>query len=128
MLDLSYNNLCGRIPLGTQLRSFDASSYEGNADLCGKPLDKKCPGDEEAPQEPKSHKETSPEDNKSIYLSVAWGFITGFWSLWGSLLLSDTWRHTYMLFLNNIIDTVYVFTAVSAAKFQRWLKGLMEKY
>ncbi|XP_057441601.1 receptor-like protein EIX2 [Lotus japonicus] len=128
MLDLSYNNLCGRIPLGTQLQSFDASSYEGNADLCGKPLDKKCPGDEEAPQEPKSHKETSPEDNKSIYLSVALGFITGFWSLWGSLLLSDTWRHTYMLFLNNIIDTVYVFTAVSAAKFQRWLKGLMEKY
>ncbi|PNX57822.1 receptor protein kinase-like protein, partial [Trifolium pratense] len=47
MLNLSYNNLSGRIPIGTQLQSFEASSYEGNVDLCGKPLDKKCPGDEE---------------------------------------------------------------------------------
>ncbi|KAK2430153.1 receptor protein EIX2 [Trifolium repens] len=58
MLNLSDNNLSGRIPIGTQLQSFDASSYEGNVDLCGKPLDKKCPGDEEvAHQKPETHEE-----------------------------------------------------------------------
>ena len=89
VLNLSHNNLSGRIPIGTQLQSFDASSYEGNADLCGKPLDKICPGDEEvAHQKPETPEEDSQEDKKPIYLSVALGFITGFWGLWGSLIVS----------------------------------------
>jgi Leucine-rich repeat (LRR) protein len=124
MLNLSKNNLSGRIPIGTQLQSFDASSYEGNTDLCGKPLDIKCPGDEEvAHQKPETPEEGSSTDKKSIYLSVALGFITGFWGLWGSLLLIRTWRHKYVLFLNNIIDTTYVFMVLNATKFQRWLRG-----
>jgi len=109
VLNLSDNNLSGRIPIGTQLQSFNASSYEGNADLCGKPLDKICPEDEEvAPHKPETHEEDSREDKKAIYLSVALGFIAGFWGLWGSLFFSRNWRHAYVMFLNNIIDTVYV--------------------
>ncbi|MED6129784.1 hypothetical protein PIB30_111463, partial [Stylosanthes scabra] len=42
MLDVSHNRLSGTIPTGTQLQSFDASSYEDNLDLCGKPLEKLC--------------------------------------------------------------------------------------
>ncbi|MCH87449.1 receptor-like kinase, partial [Trifolium medium] len=88
MLNLSDNNLSGRIPIGTQLQSFEASSYEGNVDLCGKPLDKKCPGDEEVVhQKPETHEESSEDDKKPLYLSVTLGFITGFWGLWGSLFL-----------------------------------------
>jgi Leucine-rich repeat (LRR) protein len=125
MLNLSKNNLSGRIPIGTQLQSFDASSYEGNTDLCGKPLDKNCPGDEEvAHQKPETDEESSEEDKKPIYLSVTLGFITGFWGLWGSLFLSRNWRHTYMLFLNNIIDTMYVFIVLNATKFRAWLRAL----
>jgi hypothetical protein len=126
MLNLSDNNLSGRIPIGTQLQSFDASSYEGNTDHCGKPLDTKCPGDEEAAhQKPETHEESSQEDRKAMYLSVALGFMTGFWGLLGSLLLIRNWRHTYVLFLNNIIDTIYVFMVLNATKFQRWLRGLL---
>ncbi|CAJ2653689.1 unnamed protein product [Trifolium pratense] len=129
MLNLSENNLSGRIPIGTQLQSFDASSYEGNNDLCGKPLDKICPGDEEgAHQKPETHKESSHEDKKPLYLSVALGFITGFWGLWGSLFLIRHWRHKYVLFLDNIIDTMYVFIVLNATKFQVWLRGLQEKF
>ncbi|MCH81233.1 receptor-like kinase [Trifolium medium] len=122
MLNVSDNNLSGRIPIGTQLQGFDASSYEGNVDLCGKPLDKKCPGDEEvAPQKQKAHEESSQQDKIPIYLSVALGFITGFWGLWGSLLLSRNWRETYVLFLNK----VYLFMVLIATKFQSWLRGLL---
>ncbi|XP_045828163.1 receptor-like protein EIX2 isoform X2 [Trifolium pratense] len=129
MLNLSENNLSGRIPIGTQLQSFDASSYEGNNDLCGKPLDKICPGDEEgAHQKPETHKESSHEDKKPLYLSVALGFITGFWGLWGSLFLIRHWRHKYVLFLDNIIDTMYVFIVLNATKFQVWLRHLQEKF
>ncbi|KAJ1382598.1 Leucine-rich repeat [Sesbania bispinosa] len=41
-LNLSCNSFYGKIPLGTQLQSFDASSYLGNLDLCGAPLTKNC--------------------------------------------------------------------------------------
>ncbi|XP_004491128.1 receptor-like protein EIX2 isoform X1 [Cicer arietinum] len=129
MLNLSYNNLFGRIPIGTQLQGFDPSSYEGNVGLCGKPLVIKCPGDEKVtPQKPETPKESSLEDKKSIYLSVTLGFITGFWGLWGSLLFIQTWRHAYVLFLNNITDTMYVFMVLNATKFQRWLRALLEKF
>ncbi|KAK2457971.1 receptor protein EIX2 [Trifolium repens] len=54
MLNLSSNQLYGKIPIGTQLQGFNASSFEGNSNLCGEPLDRKCPGEELAEhQKPK---------------------------------------------------------------------------
>jgi len=37
-LDISWNRLCGRIPKGTQLDTFNETSFEGNTCLCGYPL------------------------------------------------------------------------------------------
>ena len=42
-LDLSNNNLLGIIPTGPQQKTFNAIAYEGNPNLCGFPLPKKCP-------------------------------------------------------------------------------------
>ena len=39
-LDISWNSLCGRIPKGTQLETFNETSFEGNKCLCGYPLQK----------------------------------------------------------------------------------------
>ena len=36
--NVSYNNLCGKIPRGGYLSRFDASSYLHNKCLCGTPL------------------------------------------------------------------------------------------
>ncbi|XP_028764535.1 receptor-like protein 7 [Neltuma alba] len=41
-LNLSFNQLVGRIPTGTQLQSFEASSFGGNRGLCGPPLSPNC--------------------------------------------------------------------------------------
>ncbi|GMN44023.1 hypothetical protein TIFTF001_013214 [Ficus carica] len=41
-LNLSDNRLEGPIPHGRQLDTFTNSSFEGNLDLCGLPLSKKC--------------------------------------------------------------------------------------
>ncbi|GAB4859273.1 hypothetical protein Ancab_040402 [Ancistrocladus abbreviatus] len=38
LLNVSYNNLCGQIPTGGKLQSFDQSSYSNNRCLCGAPL------------------------------------------------------------------------------------------
>ncbi|KAL8143916.1 hypothetical protein V2J09_016948 [Rumex salicifolius] len=37
-LDVSYNRLCGKIPVGGKLQTFDASVYSHNKCLCGAPL------------------------------------------------------------------------------------------
>ncbi|CAJ2629909.1 unnamed protein product [Trifolium pratense] len=109
MLDLSNNQLCEQIPIGTQLQSFNASSFEGNSNLCGEPLDTKCPEEEPAkPQVPT----TNAEDENSIflealYMSMGIGFFTGFVGLIGSILLLPSWRETYSRFLNNLILKVF---------------------
>lgn len=38
LLNVSYNSLCGQIPQGGKLQSFDQSSYSNNRCLCGSPL------------------------------------------------------------------------------------------
>ncbi|GMY04979.1 putative RING-H2 finger protein ATL21A [Fagus crenata] len=55
----------------------------------------------------------------SFYLSMGLGFITGFWIFWGSLLLNRSWRHTYIRFLDNMNDKIYVMVAVGANKLRR---------
>lgn len=37
-LNVSYNNLCGQIPQGGKLQSFDSTAYDHNKCLCGAPL------------------------------------------------------------------------------------------
>nr|GEW98148.1 leucine-rich repeat-containing protein [Tanacetum cinerariifolium] len=41
VLRLSHNRLVGRIPDGTQFKTFDENSFEGSVGLCGYPLPKK---------------------------------------------------------------------------------------
>ncbi|XP_024630537.1 receptor-like protein EIX1 [Medicago truncatula] len=110
MLDLSNNQLYGKVPVGTQLQTFNASSFEGNSNLCGEPLDRKCPGEEPAkPQVPT----TDAGDENSIffealYMSMGIGFFTGFVGLVGSILLLPSWRETYSKFLNTLLLRIFM--------------------
>ena len=38
LFNVSYNRLCGQIPIGGKLQSFDTTSYFHNRCLCGAPL------------------------------------------------------------------------------------------
>ncbi|XP_050387315.1 receptor-like protein 6 [Argentina anserina] len=70
--NVSHNNLTGRIPSGTQLRGFNVTSYEGNTELCGDPLPKKC-GDSNTPvQVPPSGKE---ENGSGFEITFDWFFV-----------------------------------------------------
>ncbi|KHN08383.1 LRR receptor-like serine/threonine-protein kinase GSO1 [Glycine soja] len=110
-LDLSHNSLSGRIPSGRHFETFEASSFEGNIDLCGEQLNKTCPGDGD--QTTAEHQEPAVKGDDSVfyeglYISLGIGYFTGFWGLLGPLLLWRPWRIAYIRFLNRLTDYLYV--------------------
>ncbi|XP_074284126.1 receptor-like protein EIX1 [Silene latifolia] len=111
IMNVSNNNLSGEIPVSTQLQSFDASSYAGNAGLCGAPLPS-CSKDQ-APSNVPSGDITSVQNKHDdfgfflgLYISVVLGFIVGFWGVCGTLVIKTSWRYAYFRFLDNIKDKI----------------------
>ncbi|KAL7597474.1 hypothetical protein Lser_V15G29313 [Lactuca serriola] len=121
-LDVSDNSLSGRIPSSTQLQTFDPSRYEGNLGLCGPPLTKKCPGDEESGIQHsigESEGEGIDELQGWFYIGGAIGFITGFCIACGALLLNGRGRFAFFMFLDSFEDWVYVKVVVLIANLQK---------
>ncbi|KAH9718107.1 hypothetical protein KPL71_022088 [Citrus sinensis] len=103
-LNLSYNNLSGKIPLSTQLQSFDASCFLGNDNLCGSPLSKNCTENVSVPQV-----ENGDEDDEEVnwfVVSMALGFVVGFWCVICPLIVNRRWRYMYSHFLEDIGEKV----------------------
>ncbi|KAM6581815.1 hypothetical protein CsatA_005589 [Cannabis sativa] len=115
-LDLSNNRLSGRIPTGTQLQSFNPSSYSMNLGLCGNPLPSSCPGDDddESSHVPASNSDHD-HDNDGEWFDLSWfykgiggGFTIGFCGVCGNLLINKSWRASYFRLMQNIGDWLYV--------------------
>uniref|UniRef100_A0A6P6FRC8 receptor-like protein EIX1 n=1 Tax=Ziziphus jujuba TaxID=326968 RepID=A0A6P6FRC8_ZIZJJ len=115
-LNLSYNNLSGKIPTGTQLQSFNSSSFVGNK-LCGPPLTPNCSTNGEVIVVEKNRKKDDHEMSW-FYIGMAVGFIVGFWGFCGSLIFNRTWRHSYFRFLDCIKDQIYVASVLKL----RWFR------
>ncbi|CAI9284247.1 unnamed protein product [Lactuca saligna] len=121
VLDLSFNNLSGRIPKGTQLQSFEMSSYAGNPALCGLPLPNICHGDMPKSKNPNLvdvAKQESYDDkfHKGFLIGIVAGFAFTFWGVCGSLVLKESWRHAYYGFLNVIKDWVLLRVELGLAR------------
>lgn len=103
-LNVSHNNLSGRIPTGNQLPTLDPSSYAGNAELCGFPSKNKCPGDKVLDVPVPDTKENVESEMLWMYIGGIVGFVVGFWSIWGPLILNKSWRISYCKFIDSIQD------------------------
>ncbi|KNA06913.1 hypothetical protein SOVF_176710 [Spinacia oleracea] len=118
-LNLSDNNFTGRIPHGTQLQSFDPSSYMGNPSLCGAPL-QECPGDKQPPVKipntEQEHEHSIDRFYLGLYISLVLGFIIGFWGVCGTLVLKQSWRYAFFRFFDDMKDKVYVMVVVNVAR------------
>ncbi|KAG2289214.1 hypothetical protein Bca52824_048818 [Brassica carinata] len=80
-IDVSHNQLKGEIPKGTQITGQPRSSFDGNAGLCGFPLDKSCFGTNVPPaQQPKDEDEEK-EDKvlswKAVVIGYGFGVLLG---------------------------------------------------
>ncbi|KAM6547074.1 hypothetical protein CsatB_027810 [Cannabis sativa] len=108
-LDLSYNNLSGKIPTGPQLQTRDEAAYMGNLDLCGSPLHKKCPDEEEHDATQLSDEHIENEDefiSKGFFISVALGFLVGFWGICFTLIFNKSLRYASFKLLDDIEDWI----------------------
>ncbi|XP_030929427.1 receptor-like protein EIX2 [Quercus lobata] len=101
-LNLSNNNLIGRIPSSTQLQSLNASSFYGNK-LCGPPLTDNCTINYVKPNiENKRSKGFGGHMFDWFFVSMALGFVVGFWVVLGPLLWNKQWRILYFQFLDHL--------------------------
>ena len=110
LLNLSNNKLSGKIPLSTQIQSLEASSFTGN-DLCGPPLPN-CKENVESPEHENGGKDGNEHggDWFWFYVSIALGFVVGFWGFIGPLVINKRWRYTYCSFLDCLEDKIYFAT------------------
>ncbi|KAL2577857.1 hypothetical protein GLYMA_16G192800v4 [Glycine max] len=97
MLDVSYNHLKGKIPTGTQLQTFDASSFIGN-NLCGPPLPINCSSNGKTHSYEGSHG----HGVNWFFVSATIGFVVGLWIVIAPLLICRSWRHAYFHFLDHV--------------------------
>ncbi|XP_068309863.1 receptor-like protein 3 [Pyrus communis] len=118
-IDISYNNLEGPIPTSTQLQSFEASAFEGNPKLCGAPL----PNEFRMDAHGRNNRDDEDDGHRLpwFYISAVFGFIFGFWGVFGSLIVKKTWRYAYFQFTNNVQDRLHVMLAVRMNRMKRWL-------
>ncbi|KAI3936571.1 hypothetical protein MKW92_030059 [Papaver armeniacum] len=100
-LNLSFNNLEGKIPSGNQIQTFEPSSFEGNAELCGFPLPKNCSSSIiESPQN-----SLSSEDKFDwiLFVSTFLGFVMGAGMVIGPQLFWKKGREWANKLMNKIL-------------------------
>ncbi|CAH9139879.1 unnamed protein product [Cuscuta epithymum] len=118
-LNVSNNNLSGKIPDGTQLHSFDASTYTGNLGLCGDPLPHSCRRESTHPTIEEADKFFCHE----FYASMGVGYAVGFLGVIVNILFIRSCRFAYFKLLDDFANWAYVVAAIHKAKFVRILGG-----
>ncbi|XP_048637095.1 receptor like protein 23-like [Brassica napus] len=71
-IDVSYNQLKGEIPQGTQFNGQAESSFEGNAGLCGLPLQESCFHPSVPPMQHPNQEEEEEEEEEEEGVGLNW--------------------------------------------------------
>ncbi|XP_047938813.1 receptor-like protein EIX2 [Salvia hispanica] len=118
VLDLSNNGLSGKIPTSTQLQSFSTSTYADNDGLCGPPL-ALCPEDIMKPSITILKEDNCLSFMQEVGVSMALGFMFGFWGVVGTFILKKSWRIAFFNLFDAVGDWFYVRIAIFASKLRR---------
>ncbi|KAK4283090.1 hypothetical protein QN277_000085 [Acacia crassicarpa] len=126
-LNMSYNNLSGPIPTENQFLTLgDRRIYAGNPRLCGFPLPNKCIGGDLGDHALESEGFGDGDDDRDsekvwFYFVIAIGFVVGFWSAIGTLLLKKSWRYAVFRRVDDVADEIYVTMVLKGAKLKRMI-------
>nr|ACB99688.1 verticillium wilt resistance-like protein [Mentha longifolia] len=101
VLNLSYNELVGEIPNGRQMHTFLADSFQGNAGLCGRPLERNCSDD-------RSQGEIEIENEiEWVYVFVALGYVVGLGIIVWLLLFCRSFRYKYFDKIDKVVQETF---------------------
>jgi hypothetical protein len=121
VLNLSFNQLVGRIPFIKQFATFSEASYEGNRGLYGCPLKKECTS-----AEPRSPPPTFEDIHSKSgllidwnYLSAELGFVFGFGLIIGPLMFWKRWRIQYYKHVDDIFFKIFPQLYLLGGKYRR---------
>ncbi|KAM6570710.1 hypothetical protein CsatB_018695 [Cannabis sativa] len=129
-LNLSNNNFSGKIPYNGHMTTFEASSFAGNQGLCGKPLDVKCPSDNDTDfdKEPTLKNHNDDDDGSFLdnwfYVSVGLGFATGLLVPFFMLAMKKSWSESYFGFVETVVERIPFFEHKIRSAIHKWSKGL----
>ncbi|XP_022763925.1 LRR receptor-like serine/threonine-protein kinase ERECTA [Durio zibethinus] len=107
---VAFNNLSGRIPSNEHFSTiFSESSFEGNQELCGEPLQRKCSGndneDDGRKENPKENAEEGLVDKPLFFYSFVFvSYAVGFWSVIAPLCIGANWRRKYFATIDGWIE------------------------
>ncbi|KAL3731315.1 hypothetical protein ACJRO7_028226 [Eucalyptus globulus] len=128
-LNLSFNNLSGHIPSGIHLHTVDDESvYCGNDGLCGAPLLKVCPGDEQHPDIGKQDGDFWNGDEPNggnldthnwFFAGLGPGFTIGFLGICSALHFKQSWRISYFQKMDRIIEKLMISRMMTTPLFKR---------
>ena len=123
-LNLSHNNLSGKIPTGNQLQTLiDPSIYQGNLALCGFPLTNECHDNNGTNPTGKGEDKDDEDGDDSelpwFFVSIGLGFIIGHWGVCGTLVIKKSWRSAYFRFVDKMKDRLLLAVALNVARLTR---------
>jgi hypothetical protein len=120
---MSYNNLSGKIPTGSQLQTLfdqDPYIYAGNNYLCSPLVPKSC-------SEPKGNPADGEEDadihDALLYVFSGLGFGLGFAAVWWTLIFSKVVGKGYFNFVDSMCEKFSDQMILVKAKLSRKLVG-----
>ncbi|XP_011044904.1 PREDICTED: LRR receptor-like serine/threonine-protein kinase GSO2 [Populus euphratica] len=124
VFSVAHNNLSGRTPERKyQFGTFDdENSYEGNPFLCGPPLRNNC-SEEAEPSQPVPNDEQGDDgfiDMEFFYISFSVCYIVVVMTIAAVLYINPHWRHRWLFFIEDCIDTCYYFVVDSFRKFSNF--------
>ncbi|KAJ8529507.1 hypothetical protein K7X08_036342 [Anisodus acutangulus] len=106
-LNLSYNNLGGPIPSTNQFGTFtNPSSFEGNPELCGKPLITDCSQPRKREMNKKIEEDDDDDERLWFLVSAGIGFVVTFLVTFSSLTVKKSWGYSYFHFLEEVGEII----------------------
>ncbi|XP_059310734.1 receptor-like protein EIX2 [Lycium ferocissimum] len=108
-LNLSHNNLGGSIPSTNQFGTFtDPSCFEGNPELCGKPLITDCslPREKETERKIEDDDDDEQEIRQCFFAGAGVGFVVMFVATFSSLMINKSWRYCCFHFMEDVGERI----------------------